>query len=339
GGIGAIVCTLIFSLHGTSSSTLAKYAKRAPSGNFYDPSDVFMITILILLAVSLGFAFAPWMASFTETVERHNPALTATGLAVWGMTIRVVIAIAIFIAPHIVSTVTPLVEKGPILQGYLSDRAPIQTSAGNTTVGAVSTAVAGNAAIVGQVSTDGAKYKSQLTAAALVQAKVDPTTLAALQANPNDAAAGLKAISEITGLTTADVVAGLTSNPAVTGAVTDLKTAATLPPSVATLFGTTAPKALGAANFAALIASPMDPQLTGSLDYLQANGTQVAKAAADSPAQWRNYFWVAIGGEIVFLPLVFLMAGFWDPRKAKEAEDEHHAMVTAELAKLHTAGT
>jgi hypothetical protein len=28
------------------------------------------------------------------------------------------------------------------------------------------------------------------------------------------------------------------------------------------------------------------------------------------------------------------MAGYWDPRKAKRAEQEHEAWVTAELAKL-----
>ncbi len=29
-------------------------------------------------------AYTPWMASFTEIVEARNPALTATGLAIWG---------------------------------------------------------------------------------------------------------------------------------------------------------------------------------------------------------------------------------------------------------------
>ena len=38
-----------------------------------------------LLAIFLAIAYAPWMASFTETVEKRNPALTATGLADLGL--------------------------------------------------------------------------------------------------------------------------------------------------------------------------------------------------------------------------------------------------------------
>ena len=34
------------------------------------------------------------------------------------------------------------------------------------------------------------------------------------------------------------------------------------------------------------------------------------------------------------MPLIFLMAGFWDPRKAKRAEEEHEARIAAELAAL-----
>ena len=58
------------------------------------------VWLLIGISVSLGVAYAPWMASFTETVERRNPALTATGLAVWGLVIRIVIAVSVFFVPH-----------------------------------------------------------------------------------------------------------------------------------------------------------------------------------------------------------------------------------------------
>ena len=37
---------------------------------------------------------------------------------------------------------------------------------------------------------------------------------------------------------------------------------------------------------------------------------------------------------MVFIPLILLMTGFWDPRKAKRAEEEHEAMVVAEMEKL-----
>ena len=59
-----------------------------------------------------------------------------------------------------------------------------------------------------------------------------------------------------------------------------------------------------------------------------------SKAAEASPKQWRNYFWIAVGGEVVFIPLIFLLAGFWSPKRAREHEREHEAMVEAELAKL-----
>lgn len=59
-----------------------------------------------------GFAFACWMASFTETVEDINPALTAHGLAVWGWLLRVVVAVSFLLLPQVISSVTPLVEHG-----------------------------------------------------------------------------------------------------------------------------------------------------------------------------------------------------------------------------------
>ena len=43
-----------------------------------------------------------------------------------------------------------------------------------------------------------------------------------------------------------------------------------------------------------------------------------------------------VGGEVVFIPLILLMAGFWDPRRAKRAELEHDAWLEEELLKLRT---
>jgi MFS family permease len=320
GGIGALVMTLIFMLHVTDKSTLAKYAKAPGGSNYYDASHVFVIVTLVLVAVFLAFAFAPWMASFTETVEAHNPALTATGLAVWGMIIRVVIAVVVVILPHMVTAVTPVIEKGGVITASLKDTTPISTAAGSTTVGAVVGSVAANATIVGQIQTEGAKYQDQLTTAAAI----DPQTLAALNANPADSAALGTALGEIASKR------GVSQS----AALNDLIALSKVPKDVTTLFGTTAPKALGAANFAALTASPQNPKLASSLAYLGTNGPIVQAAQAKAPGQWRNYFWIAIGGEVVFLPLVFLMAGYWDPRAAKRAEEEHDAMVAAEMKKL-----
>ena len=62
---------------------------------------------------------------------------------------------------------------------------------------------------------------------------------------------------------------------------------------------------------------------------------QQANAAAQaSPNQWQNYFWIAVGGEVVFIPLIFLLTGFWDPRRARAQERAHEEWVQSELARL-----
>jgi MFS family permease len=72
--------------------------------------------IFTLLSIALALAYAPWMASFTETAEAKNPALTATALAVWGLLIRLTIFASFLIIPHVVNTVTPLANYGPSVQ-------------------------------------------------------------------------------------------------------------------------------------------------------------------------------------------------------------------------------
>jgi MFS family permease len=68
--------------------------------------------IVSLISFTLGVAYVPWMASFTETVEARNPALTATGLAIWGWIIRVVVFVAYLLIPVVITSVTPLVSYG-----------------------------------------------------------------------------------------------------------------------------------------------------------------------------------------------------------------------------------
>ena len=97
------------------------------------------------------------MASFTETVERRNPALTATGLAVWGWIIRAVIAISILILPSVVGSMTPLVTYGS------------------------------------EVSTLSVKYAPELA----TLAAIDPATQAALNANPANTTALTTAVGEV----------------------------------------------------------------------------------------------------------------------------------------------
>jgi MFS family permease len=234
GGIGAIVMTIVFLNLGAATSY----------GTF--------AIVISILAVFLAIAYAPWMASFTETVERHNPALIATGLAVWGWIIRAVIALSILILPSVVGSMTPLVTYASQVVAYST------------------------------------KYAPEL---ATLKA-VDPATQAALAANPSDTAAATKAVGEI-----------------------------------ATAFHISA--AAATARFTATATVPK-----ADLAYLSAHGTAVTTASAAAPGQWKNWWWVCVGGEVVFLPFILVMVGRWSPRKARQDAEEHERRVQEELAAL-----
>jgi MFS family permease len=172
-----------------------------------------MALLTALVSFGLGFAYVSWMASFTESVEARNPALTATGLAIWGWIIRVVVFGLFMVLPLVVSTVNPLVEYGA------------------------------------QVGTISKAY-----AAPLAKAKTDPAGLAVI------------------------------------------------------------PKA--------------------DLAFLTAHGPAVTKAAANNAKEWKHWYWVAFGGVIAFLLCIPLLKGRWSPSKARADEEQHEALVAAEMAKL-----
>ncbi len=69
------------------------------------------VLVIVLLACSISFAYAPWMANYTEQVESHNPALTATGLAIWGWILRITVALSFLVLPYVITTATPLVDN------------------------------------------------------------------------------------------------------------------------------------------------------------------------------------------------------------------------------------
>jgi MFS family permease len=234
GAVGAIVMTIVFLNSGPGTS----YAS--------------FVWILSLTAVFLAVAYAPWMASFTETVERHNPALTATGLAVWGWIIRLVVAVSIFILPFVVTSMTPLVHYG---------------------------------AEVGRISAEHAVELETIAA-------VDPATMAALSTDPDDGAATGRAVEQISA-------------------------ALGVSPSEA------------AARLAATSAVPAE-----DLAYLAEHGQQVADASAATTAEWRTWWWICVAGEALFIPFVFLMAGRWSPRRARQDALEHEQRVREELRAL-----
>ncbi|HZD65168.1 MAG TPA: MFS transporter [Acidimicrobiales bacterium] len=107
GGLGTAVMTIVLLLQ-----------TGAAHSGYYT-----LVWEISLLALFLAVAYAPWMASFTETVEARNPALTATGLAVWGWIIRAVIAVSTAFLPVVVTTVTTLVTAPAYLTAFAKARA------------------------------------------------------------------------------------------------------------------------------------------------------------------------------------------------------------------------
>ena len=141
GAVISLVGTAIFAILATQ-----------PDTSYYTFAGVLMI-----IAAGGGLAYCAWMANFTETVERHNPAATATGLAVWGWTIRIVITVALAVLTLVVPATSALVDQGP------------------------------------RVSEIAAKYPEQIKTATAIA----PATLAALKKNPADPVAGAAAVGDL----------------------------------------------------------------------------------------------------------------------------------------------
>jgi MFS family permease len=227
-----------FMLAGAAGSILAGIAFLAKANSNF-PTFSSIAILLVFIGVWGGMTFGPWMAAFTETVERRNPALTATGLAVWGWILRAIVAILFLVLPHAVNSVTPLVDDGAGVQA--------------------------------------------------VAAKVNPQLLAEVNAHP-------------------DIFQALAKYP----------NAASIPPALLNkaILTVGAPTLQLASN----------PTQAGYLNYLSTHhATAVAKAQKDAPHQWQRWFWICVGGQIVFIPFIFLMSGYWSPRRAKDDIEEREA--------------
>ena len=74
-----------------------------------------LVWITTPLFLFTAMAYTTWMASFTETVEARNPALVATGLAVWGGILRLVVAGSIFALPFVVTSAGGVVNNAAFI--------------------------------------------------------------------------------------------------------------------------------------------------------------------------------------------------------------------------------
>jgi MFS family permease len=206
--------------------------------------------VFVLGAVGGGTAYVAWMAAFTETVEKVNPAATATGLAVWGWILRIIVTLSFALLPAVVPATSTLVDKGERV----------------------------------------AEIVAQHPQEVQVLGAVDPATLSA--AGTGDKAAGAAAVAQ------------LSKNLGI-------------PPEQA------------AARLAAVAKVPK-----ADLAFLSANAAKVQKAQKDNPGQWQTWWWICFAGQLMLLPAALLLTGRWSPRKAREDEAAHEAMVERELAAL-----
>lgn len=287
----------------------------------------------VITAFGGGLTYVAWMAAFTETVEKHNPAATATGLAVWGWTIRSTVTVAFAALLLIVPATSALVDKGlrvqeirvahpeqvetlqkidpAVLATLQTD--PADTAAQVQALTALSGLPADQVARAVKLSV---VYEQELETAQAV----DQLTLLALSRNPEDQAAAQRAV--------AGIVSELGISPE--EAQTRLAALAEVPSADATFMLTTGAGVLQAAQQLESIAEvpPAD------LQFLAVNGAEVAQAQKDAPGQWQTYWWIAFAGQILFIPAALLLTGRFSPRKAREDAREHELMVDAELAKL-----
>jgi MFS family permease len=110
GGIGGLVLTYLY---------------LAQAGGH--PSFATLTVISAAQSFFVGIAYVSWMASFTETVEARNPALTATGLAIWGWLLRLVVTACFAGLPFVVRSVNPLITAPQVMAAYQQTVAAHQT--------------------------------------------------------------------------------------------------------------------------------------------------------------------------------------------------------------------
>ena len=337
GGIASAVMTVVF---------LLQFG--------HHPSYYTMAIILAVLSFCLGVAYVPWMASFTETVEARNPALIATGLAIWGWIIRIVVFAAYLIIPLVITSVTPLVNYGSTVSAYATAykselafataHPQVVAAAKKTPPSVIATAQKIPPSVLATAQTDATQLANAAKfAPELAVIKANPALFAKLATYKNPATIPASLVAQAVkaaggGAKGLAVLSTINANSAaITGVIAVAPALATVAPYASDL-KTIAPYSAELTTIA-----PYSAQLTAlskvppsALAYLAAHGAAVTKAAAGAPGQWRDWWWVCFGGMIFFLLSIPLLRGRWRPRDARRDEQEHEAMVQAELAKLST---
>jgi hypothetical protein len=222
----------------------------------------------------------------------------------------VVIFVAFLIIPHVITSVSPLVDYG---QTALADQAayakPIAFALSHPAI--VATAQ---------------KYQAQL----LIEQQFAPE-FAVLQKNPAlfTKLATYSDPAKIPPRLLSQAIATAGGGAKGLGILTTISANQKAIQSVAAVAPQLQPLAPYAAQLTAL--SKVPPSV---LSFLQAHGPAVRKAQAEAPGQWKHWYWVCFGGIIFFLLCIPLLHGRWRPADARRDEEEHEAITQAELAKL-----
>jgi len=358
------------------------------------------VLVIVLLATAIGCAYCPWMAGYTEQVESHNPALAASGLAIWGWILRIVVAVSFLVLPHVITTATTLVDNyfaGTELQALQSAQpyAPSLTPGAKPPPAAPASVITQLVAIhepgtnaLAQILRDFPKTHptslKELQAFGAAQPYVPSTKPGAAVAPPAPPAvlAELNATGERGPEATAVILQNYATSHSLVGAaskipsslgglpealaleafnplasaiqdgnpVTTAEIAKVADPNLQQVLrdelllvppGTEAPALLRFQPLASVVqagGSVSKAQIAGigapDLESLLRSEEVVVPAQKASPNEWKRWWWVCIGGMVVFFALVFTMRGRWSPRAAKRDIEERDRLVADELARL-----
>ncbi|HLX88613.1 MAG TPA: hypothetical protein VKR22_09200, partial [Acidimicrobiales bacterium] len=61
---------------------------------------------------------------------------------------------------------------------------------------------------------------------------------------------------------------------------------------------------------------------------------KIVPAQAVAPGEWRRWWWICLGGQVLLLVLVFFMRGRWSPAAARRELRERERLIDEELAEL-----
>jgi MFS family permease len=274
GAVGSIVVTYLL-LSRTSHPTTGYYTNAL---------------IVMALGITLGVVYPAWMANYTEAVEDKNPAMAATGLAVWGWVLRIVVAGSFLALPYVITTSNPIVDNvgaASALQAF--EKAEVYLP--SATVKNPPAAPPAILALLDQTAGE----PGRALAIVLHDYGTSHDLFGAFGSVPPSLKAQMSAFLEFAPLATA-IQHGAQVTPAKIAAV-----------------------------------GAFSPQLAAMLVAAQ----KVVPAQKAAPAEWKRWWWVCIGGQVVFLVIIFFMRGTWSPAVARREAEERERLVDVELAQLH----